>query len=63
MELSIDNFISKTTDFWTDNLLDTILRSFDAYVSQLDMAALGFQGSEPHATGRPAYAPQDLLKL
>ena len=39
------------------------VRFIDAYVSQLDMARLGFRNSEPQETGRPAYSPQDLLKL
>lgn len=38
-------------------------RVIDAYVNGLDMGALGFEKSVPAATGRPAYAPDDLLKL
>lgn len=40
-----------------------LVRVIDAYVSGLDMAALGFAKSRSAATGRPAYAPQDLLGL
>lgn len=39
------------------------VRFVDAYVSQLNMGALGFQNSAPQETGRPAYSPKDLLKL
>lgn len=39
------------------------VRFIDVYVSQLDMTGLGFSNSEPQETGRPAYSPQDLLKL
>ena len=39
------------------------VRFVDAYVSQLDVTALGFQSSIPQETGRPAYSPKDLLKL
>ena len=39
------------------------VRFVDAYVSQLDVGALGFQNSTPQETGRPAYSPKDLLKL
>jgi transposase len=35
----------------------------DAFVDRLDLAAAGFADVEPKATGRPGYAPADLLKL
>jgi hypothetical protein len=35
----------------------------DAFVDVLDLAAAGFDHVEPKATGRPGYAPADLLKL
>ena len=35
----------------------------DAFVDGLDLAAAGFGRVEPKVTGRPAYAPADLLKL
>src|SRR5215204_6393521 len=35
----------------------------EAFVDGLDLAALGFVGTVPKATGRPGYAPADLLKL
>lgn len=40
-----------------------IVRLIDAWVERLDLAALGFARSRPAATGRPPYAPDDLLRL
>ena len=42
---------------------DHICRVIDVFVDRLDMAALGFERSEPAETGRPGYDPRDLLKL
>ena len=42
---------------------DNPVRFIDAFVYRLDLAAAGFAGVEPKATGRPGYAPADLLKL
>ena len=42
---------------------DNPVRFIDAFVSQLDLAELGFQRAEPNETGRPAYDPGDLLRL
>ncbi len=42
---------------------DTPVRFIDAFVDELDLAAAGFVGVEAKATGRPGYAPADLLKL
>lgn len=42
---------------------DSVSRVIDAYVAGVDMAALGFRRSAPAHTGRPSYAPDDLLKL
>ncbi len=39
------------------------VRVVDVYVDELDLGALGFEGVEPSATGRPAYHPSALLKL
>src|SRR4051812_8851875 len=41
----------------------TVVRLIDEYVSALDVVALGFAKSVPAHTGRPAYAPDDLLRL
>jgi transposase len=42
---------------------DNSVRFIEAFVDGLDLAALGFIGTVPKATGRPGYAPADLLKL
>jgi len=42
---------------------DNPVRFIDAFVDGLDLAAASFSGVEPKATGRPGYAPADLLKL
>jgi transposase len=39
------------------------VRAIDAFVGGLDLRALGFARHTPAATGRPPYAPGDLLKL
>lgn len=42
---------------------DNAVRFIDAYVDNLDLVELGFTHSIPKLTGRPSYAPSDLLKL
>jgi transposase len=42
---------------------DSVARVIDAYVSGLDMAKLGFKRAVAADTGRPGYAPEDLLRL
>jgi transposase len=42
---------------------DNPVRFIDAFVDGLDLAAASFSRVEPKVTGRPAYAPADLLKL
>jgi transposase len=42
---------------------DNPVRVIEAFVDELDLAALGFDGVVPEATGRPAYHPSTLLKL
>jgi transposase/IS5 family transposase len=39
------------------------VRFIDAFVDGLDLAAAGFIRVAPKGTGRPGYAPKDLLKL
>jgi transposase len=39
------------------------VRFMEAFVSRLDLGALGFSKAEPEERGRPAYDPRDLLKL
>jgi transposase len=42
---------------------DNPVRVIDVFVDELDLAALGFVGVNPKATGRPSYHPSILLKL
>jgi transposase len=42
---------------------DNPVRAVDAFIQELDLAALGFERVEPAATGRPAYHPATLLKI
>ncbi len=42
---------------------DNPVRFIDAFVDGLDLAAAGFARVAPEKTGRPGYAPGDLLKL
>jgi transposase len=39
------------------------VRVVDVFVNELDLGALGFEGVDPAATGRPAYHPAVLLKI
>ena len=41
----------------------SLVRVIEAFVSELDLRELGFQNSVPANTGRPGYAPDDLLSL
>jgi hypothetical protein len=40
---------------------DNPVRVIDAFVDELDLRALGFEGVDPEATGRPAYHPATML--
>ena len=42
---------------------DNPVRVVDAFVEELDLYALGFDGVEPCETGRPSYHPSILLKI
>jgi transposase len=42
---------------------DIPVRFIDAFVDELDLSAAGFVRVAAKATGRPGYAPADLLKL
>lgn len=53
-------FPEALNDYITDN---NPVRFIDAFVSALDLSALGFTRSAPADTGRPAYSPADLLRL
>src|SRR5438034_8069122 len=39
------------------------VRVVEVFIDELDLAALGFVGMTPAATGRPAYHPSTLLKI
>jgi transposase len=43
--------------------IENPVRFIDAFVDGLDLAAAGFGRVQPKVTGRPGYAPGDLLKL
>jgi transposase len=42
---------------------DNPVRVVEVFIDELDLAALGFAGVVPEATGRPAYHPATLLKI
>ncbi len=42
---------------------DNPVRVIDVFVAELDLGELGFERTEPLATGRPSYHPSVLLKL
>ena len=42
---------------------DNPVRVIEVFIDELDLAALGFSGVVPAATGRPAYHPSTLLKI
>jgi transposase len=42
---------------------DNPVRVVEVFVDQLDLRALGFEGADPAATGRPSYHPSVLLKI
>jgi transposase len=42
---------------------DNPVRVIEAFVDGLDLKALGFEGVEPEATGRPGYHPAAMLKI
>ena len=42
---------------------DNPVRVVDVFVDELNLQALGFEGAQPAATGRPSYHPAVLLKI
>ena len=42
---------------------DNPIRVVEAFVEELDLEALGFEGMTPATTGRPSYHPAVLLKI
>src|SRR5918997_236728 len=55
------SFLPECLDDWVDE--DNPVQVIEAFVESLDLAALGFAGATPAATGRPAYHPAVLLRL
>ena len=53
--------LPEAVDDYVDD--DNPIRFIDAFVEGLDLAAAGFVRVEAKTTGRPGYAPGDLLKL
>src|SRR5215471_17116179 len=53
--------LPESVDDYVDS--DNPVRFVDAFVAGLDLTAMGFARVTPKATGRPGYAPSDLLKL
>ena len=56
------------TRFDTGNSAETLnrctsVRVVEAFIDELDLAKLGFDGVVPETTGRPAYHPATLLKI
>jgi transposase len=43
--------------------VENAVRVVDAFVSELDLAKLGFAGVQPAETGRPSYHPAVLLSI
>jgi transposase len=54
-------FLPECLDDWIDE--SNPVRVIDAFVDALDLRELGFEGTQPAATGRPSYHPSVLLKL
>src|SRR5580704_9524831 len=42
---------------------DNPVRVIDVFIDELDLRELGFEGTQPEVTGRPAYHPGSLLKI
>ncbi len=51
---------SSLDDYVTE---DNPVRVVEVFVDELDLAALGFEGMRPAATGRPAYHASTMLKI
>jgi len=53
-------FPEQLDDYITEN---NPVRVIEAFVEELDLLDLGFEGAQPKQTGRPAYHPAVMLKL
>jgi transposase len=42
---------------------DNPVRVVEAFIDELELGALGFEGVQPASTGWPAYHPSTLLKI
>ena len=49
----LDDYVTENNPVWV----------IEAFVDELDLTTLGFEGVVPEATGRPAYHPATLLKI
>ena len=68
MKRYVEGEARSQTTLFPDTLDDYIaednpVRVVDAFVDELDLKKLGFDGMVPEATGRPAYHPATLLKI
>ena len=50
---SLEDYVGEENPVWV----------IEVFIDELDLAALGFVGMTPAATGRPAYHPSTLLKI
>jgi transposase len=61
---AVTNFCALLPDCLDDYVTeDSAVRVVDVFIDELDLAALGFAGVVPEATGRPSYHPSTLLKI
>jgi transposase len=58
--LQIGLFPCCLDDYVTEN---NPVRVIEAFIDELDLVTLGFEGVVPETTGRPAYRPPTLLKI
>ena len=49
----LDDYVTENNPVWV----------IEAFIDELDLATLGFDGVVPETTGRPAYHPATLLKI
>src|SRR5258705_5783331 len=53
--------LTECLDDWVEE--NNPIGAVDVFVDALELRALGFDGVDPAATGRPAYHPSPMLKL
>ena len=61
---------ARITDLWSTRpsvgkatKVGSSVRVIEAFIDELDLATLGFDGVVPETTGRPAYHPATPLKI